>query len=169
MNPKEPLMKASSPLDRFHREEHPHLFREILRTQQVFVETFSRAAGMPAAPVALLRQIALGGEPEVGVGELARSLGVTPALITRQVKDLEEGGWLARRADPRDGRRSYLRLTPKGQKAFLILHERAHQIESAILNGIDTQAIETTCQVLAAVRTALETGRFAAIGPEGLE
>lgn len=161
-------MNPSAPLDRSHREEHPHLFREILRTQQVFVETFSRAAGMPAARVALLRQIALGGEPEVGVGELARSLGVTPALITRQVKDLEEGGWLARRADPRDGRRCYLRLTPKGQKAFLILHERVHQIESTILNGIDTKAIETTCQVLAAVRTALESGRFAAIGPEGL-
>ena len=53
---------------------------------------------------------------DVGTMELARQLGINPAGVTRQVQELEGEGLVRRRADPNDGRRTCIRLSPKGRK-----------------------------------------------------
>ena len=48
--------------------------------------------------------------------ELARSLRVTPATVTRGVRRLEQAGYVSREADPEDSRKVKLALTPKGRR-----------------------------------------------------
>jgi DNA-binding MarR family transcriptional regulator len=142
-----------------HRHEHegPHLFREIVRTHQAVMEAFSREVGMSGARLAVLRQVAVDGE--AGVADLARALGVTPAMVTRRVQELERDGLLVRRGDERDGRRTWVRLTRRGMATFERLHERAHAIEEALMEGVTAEDLAVAARVLVAVREKLGSRR----------
>jgi len=48
--------------------------------------------------------------------DLARLLGIEAPTLTRLVKQLEESGWISRRALPDDGRCKMVRLTTKARK-----------------------------------------------------
>ncbi|MGP4049870.1 MarR family winged helix-turn-helix transcriptional regulator [Streptomyces sp. 2A115] len=67
------------------------------------------------AAVALLRQIT-DSEP-LRPGELAVRLGVEASHVTRQVQQLEKGGYVTRVPDPDDRRAQRIQLTPAGQEA----------------------------------------------------
>jgi len=54
---------------------------------------------------------------EVSQSELAISLGVTPAVVTRQVDVLSGRGLVNQRQNPRSKREKILRLTTKGEAA----------------------------------------------------
>ncbi|MDQ0948882.1 DNA-binding MarR family transcriptional regulator [Streptomyces phaeochromogenes] len=68
------------------------------------------------AAVALLRQIA-DSEP-MRPGELAARLAVEASHVTRQVQQLEKGGYVTRVPDPDDRRAQRIQLTPVGQEAI---------------------------------------------------
>jgi DNA-binding MarR family transcriptional regulator len=87
---------------------------------------------------------------------IARQLGVNAAAVTRQVKAMEGEGLIERSADPRDGRRSYVKLTAEGLRVFLELHERAHAFEEALSAAVSAEDVATTVRVLGHVRAALE-------------
>ena len=137
----------------------PHLFQEIVRTHQVLIGAFSLEVGMPSARMGVLRQLDDSEDGSMGVVDLARSLGVTPAIVTRQVQELEAEGLLRRRGDSRDRRRSQLHLTARGRRAFARLHERAHGLQARVLDGLRDEEIATACRVLRSLRTAIETQR----------
>lgn len=138
-----------------HRGDEPHLFREVLRTSQVLMSGFARATGMPAARFVLLRLLA-GTEGDTGVSDLARRLGINPAAVTRQVQDLERDGVVRRLPDGRDGRRSRLRLTPKGKRLFLAIHARTHELEVELSAVLGAEELRAAAAVLAKLRTFLE-------------
>ena len=54
--------------------------------------------------------------PGLSAGDLARILHVHPSTLTGVLKRLIAQGLLARRNDPRDRRRTLLRLTPRGRR-----------------------------------------------------
>ena len=137
----------------------PHLFQEIVRTHQVLIGAFSLEVGMSAARMGVLRQLEHSEDDSMGVVDLARSLGVTPAIVTRQVQELEGEGLLRRRNDSRDRRRSQLHLTARGRHAFEQLHERAHELQERVLDGLSDEEIATACHVLSHLRMAIETRR----------
>jgi MarR family transcriptional regulator for hemolysin len=137
----------------------PHLFQEIVRTHQVLIGVFSLEVGMSSARMGVLRQLDDCEDGSMGVVDLARSLGVTPAIVTRQVQDLEAEGLLRRRNDSRDRRRSQLHLTARGRRAFARLHERAHGLQERVLDGLKDEEIAAACRVLRSLRTAIETQR----------
>ncbi len=56
---------------------------------------------------------------EASQRELASSLGVTPAVVTRQAEVLGVRGLVAQRANPRSKRENVLALTPKGEQAVV--------------------------------------------------
>jgi DNA-binding MarR family transcriptional regulator len=56
---------------------------------------------------------------EASQRELATSLGVTPAVVTRQAEVLGVRGLVAQRANPRSKRENVLALTPKGEQAVV--------------------------------------------------
>jgi len=150
-----PKSRKAGDLSAFTDHPGPHLFRDIVRTHQVLIGTFSREVGMSAARMGLLRQLADNGCGSLGAADLARALGVTPAIVTRQVQELEADGLLCRRNVPRDKRRSQLSLTSRGRRALAQLHERAHRLQTEVLNGLSDEQIATACHVLSTVRAAI--------------
>ena len=64
------------------------------------------------------------------VSELAVSMGLDASTASRHVRQLEDGGYLARTRDPGDRRASRVRLTPKGRSALT----RAMRARAAVLD-----------------------------------
>ena len=112
---------------------------------------FSRVIGMPASRLGLLRLLAVA-EADLGVMDLARQLGVNAAAVTRQVQELERERLVRRRADPKDGRRSYVSLSPKGQRLLKEIHDRSHELERSMSSVIGAEEMATAKTVLAKLR-----------------
>ena len=138
-----------------HRGDEPHLLREIVRTHQALMTGFSRGVGIPASRFTLMRLVATA-EKNVGVMDLARQLGVNPAAVTRQIQEMERDGLIRRRADPKDGRRSYVRLSAKGLRTFGDLHDRSHELERALSSVISRGDVDAAVKVLSKLRNFLE-------------
>jgi len=138
-----------------HRGDEPHLLREVFRTYQVLMSGFARQTGMPASRFALMRLLALS-ENDIGLVELARRLGINPAAATRQVQELEAEHLVKRRADAKDGRRSYVTLSPKGRRRFKEIHERTHEFERSLSSALGTEEMAEAAATLANLRTFLE-------------
>ena len=88
--------------------------------------------------------------------DLARSLGVNAAAVTRQVQDLERDRLLQRRSAPNDGRRTRLSLSPKGQRIFEEIHERSHVLERSLSSVITADEMATAVTVLSKLRAFVE-------------
>jgi DNA-binding MarR family transcriptional regulator len=87
-------------------------------------------AGVPlnfAAYSVLGRLVAADGP--VGLGELGRQAHMPPNALSRQVRVLEDAGYLVRRADPYDGRVSLVEASDRGRDA----HRRLRQANEAML------------------------------------
>lgn len=65
----------------------------------------------------------------VGLGELGRQAHMQPNALSRQVRLLEEAGYLVRRPDPDDGRMSVVEASQAGRDA----HRRLRQANEAML------------------------------------
>ena len=152
----------ASPTGKFERAHHtgsePHLLREVFRTYQVLMAGFLRATGMPASRFALMRLLALA-ESDPGVMDLSRQLGVNAAAVTRQVKELESEGLARRRADAKDGRRSYVSLSPKGRRLFEEIHERTHELERSLSSVLGAEEMRGAAEVLTKLRAFIESHR----------
>ena len=136
--------------------EETHLLREILWTQQALMTVFSRLVGIPASRLVILRLLAVSESGEMGILAMARRLGIDAAAVTRQIQEMEQQGLVKRRLDPRDRRRSHVSLSAKGKRTFLQLHQRAHDLENTLIEGLPNQDVQTAAHTLARIRTAIE-------------
>ncbi len=141
-----------------HRGDEPHLLREVFRTYQVLMSGFARETGMPASRFALMRLLAIS-EKDAGVTDLARHLGINPAAVTRQVQEMEREGLIRRHADSKDGRRSYVGLSPKGKRLFEEIHARTHELEQSLSSVLGAEEMRSAALVLAKLRTFVESRR----------
>jgi DNA-binding MarR family transcriptional regulator len=148
------VSKRLNPAELHHGNE-PHLLREIVRTHQTLMAAFSRHVGMPASQFAVIRTLATS-ERDLGTIELARQLGIDAAAVTRLVKEMDAEGLVQRRQDAKDGRRSYITLSPKGLRTFKGLHERSHMLEHSLLSWITTEEMAVTARVLSRLRDGLD-------------
>lgn len=140
-----------------HQGGEPHLLLEIMRTQRALMNAFSRRMRMPFSRMTLLRVLALAYPGEIGVLDIARRLNVNGAAVTRQIKEMEQLGLVARRSDRRDGRRQQLRLSAKGRRLFEQLHDMQHGFESSLMTGsLDPDEVRTAARVLFRLRSELE-------------
>jgi len=91
-----------------------------------------------------MRTIAAGAD---SASDLARRLSVSKQAAAKTIVVLHDRGWVAREADPRDGRRQRLHLTPlgldvlaTGEEVFEELRDRwARQIGPARLETLEGQ------------------------------
>jgi DNA-binding MarR family transcriptional regulator len=144
--------------ERHHRGDEPHLLREVLRTYQVLMSGFARETGMPASRFGLMRLLAIL-EQDAGITDLARQLGINAAAVTRQIQDMEREGLIRRRADRRDGRRSYITLSPRGRRLFEEIHARTHELERSLSSALDPAEMRRAAMVLAKLRTFVASRR----------
>jgi DNA-binding MarR family transcriptional regulator len=140
---------------------HPgeHLLAELLHAHLALVNLCSREVGITPARLKLLHEFLHAGQDGIGLTDLALRLGVTPALITRQVKELEREGWVERRSDSRDGRRSFVHLSGKGRDEVLRFHERAHRFEAALTEDMTPDDVAVAIRVLSDLTGKLESWR----------
>jgi DNA-binding MarR family transcriptional regulator len=141
-----------------HQGDEPHLLREIVRAHQVLMGGFSREVGMPASRFALMRVMAHA-EADLGVMDLARQLEINAAAVTRQVKEMEDDHLVRRYPDPKDGRRNYVRLSPKGLRLFKKIHDRSHELELSLSAVISADEMAVATKVLVKLRTFIESLR----------
>ena len=104
-------------------------FRYLLMRFAAFSEQAAHAAGLaPRQHQALLAIKGYPGGAEVTIGDLAERLGIRHHSTVGLVDRLVSGGYLLRRSDLRDGRRTLLSLTAAGEQALAGL-SAAHQRE----------------------------------------
>ena len=80
----------------------------------------SDAPDLSARQLVILTSVYLHDGPHT-VRSLARTLGVTKAVVTRALDTLQGYGYLARAADPRDGRSVVVNRTPAGSQYLFAL------------------------------------------------
>ena len=94
-------------------------FRYLLMRFAAFSEQAARAAGLaPRQHQALLAIKGYPGGGKATIGELAARLGIRHHSTVGLVDRLVRRGYLVRRADPRDRRRTFLSLTAAGERAL---------------------------------------------------
>jgi DNA-binding MarR family transcriptional regulator len=76
--------------------------------------------------------------------------------VSRLIASLQQLGFVSRVSDDRDARRKPVVLTEEGQRLMTAFHAKAHERESALTAALDPQSIETTMQVLHALRDAFD-------------
>ena len=104
-------------------------FRYLLMRFAAFSEAAAHAAGLaPRQHQALLAIKGYPGGGEATIGELAERLGIRHHSTVGLVDRLVRRGYLVRRADRRDRRRTFLSLTPSGEQALAGL-SAAHRRE----------------------------------------
>ncbi|GII80152.1 MarR family transcriptional regulator [Sphaerisporangium rufum] len=113
--------------------------------------------GCPRSGVTLLA--ALDRRGDLRVGELAEILDVDQSVISRHVTELVVRGWVERMPNPRDGRSSYLRLTPQGRQVMRESTDRLGARLAAMLDDWTDEEIATLGRLLARLRTSFDAGR----------
>ena len=115
-------------------------FRRLIARFLAFSEAAAREAGLsPRQHQALL---AIKGHPRgagVTVGDLAERLAVRHHSAVGLADRLAAGGYLARRADPEDGRRMLLSLTARGERTLAglsAIHREELRRISALLKPV---------------------------------
>ena len=104
-------------------------FRYLLMRFAAFSEQAAHAAGLaPRQHQALLAIKGFPGGGEATIGELAERLGIRHHSTVGLVDRLVSRGYLVRRADRRDRRRTFLSLTASGEQALAGL-SAAHRRE----------------------------------------
>lgn len=78
-------------------------------------------------------EISRGDAATSSASALADFLGLDRGYLSRLIKGLEERGFLARSADPKDARRSILTLTPKGESEAATINERSRREVAALV------------------------------------
>jgi len=133
------------------------LLGELVHLHLGLFQLFAQEVGYSMARLKLVHELLHEGQPGVGISELAFRLGVTPALVTRQVQELEAEGWVRRRKAPRDGRRSLVLLSAQGRREGVRLHAGVHDFEALLLDGLGREDLATAERVLSTVRARVES------------
>jgi DNA-binding MarR family transcriptional regulator len=101
--------------------------------------------------------------PGMSAGHLATLLHVHPGTLTGILKRLERQGFLRRRPDPRDGRRSLVGLTEKGRLFDLEADGAIEEAIQRVLQSTPPEKMQAAREVLESVVTSLSSGIPAAI------
>jgi len=88
---------------------------------------------------------------ELGVdtpGDLARDLGLNPAVISRTLTKLTHAGMIQRHIDGEDSRRSRITLTPKGTQTTTAIAARVRPGLAERLNGLPAKEVDRLLDTL---------------------
>jgi MarR family transcriptional regulator, transcriptional regulator for hemolysin len=85
--------------------------------------------------------------------ELAHMLGIEAPTVTRLIKQLEEAGWVKRRALPSDARCKIVHATPKAHKVIIQIDTAVAELRAETVGRLsESQAAEGLAAVLALQR-----------------
>jgi DNA-binding MarR family transcriptional regulator len=88
---------------------------------------------------------------------LAKLLGVDLSVVSRQVKFLEEVGFVARQPDPQDARAALVSATESGQSALELSRAKRTEVLDEVLNGWPREDQDELVRLLGRFTSELET------------
>ena len=129
-------------------------------------------AGLSLSRPAIAILSALHKAGPVRLSSLARLADLEAPLISREIRDLAEGGYVWRRADPTDGRAGIVELTAQGEVAYQAYRGATDEIIAqtfAEWNGNDLRSLRDQLERVADdfARPPAPAGRGAAGRPNG--
>ena len=113
-------------------------------------------SALPLTHARVLYEVARRDEPTASL--LGRELGLNAGYLSRVLARLEKGGLVDRRPSTSDGRRSLLRLTPRGERTFARLDARSREEVGGMLRGLSTADRQRLVEALATTRALLGGG-----------
>ncbi len=122
--------------------------------EEMVVALFTLAGGLErarrsspgAAALSLLQVIA--GHGQIRPSQIAEALQVHPSLITRQVRDLEAGGYVEVTANPGDHRSCLIGLTPAGADHMIRLQQAGLERFAKFVADWDPAEVRTLTSLL---------------------
>ena len=90
--------------------------------------------------------------------EVAKRMKVERASLTIMLTTVEKAGLILREADPQDGRKHLIRLTPKGRALEGVLVPIGMAVNGVALSGLSAQEVATLRALLQRVTDNLEDG-----------
>jgi MarR family transcriptional regulator for hemolysin len=126
---------------------------DVARLLKTFADQRARFYGMTRAQWAVLVRLDL--SEGLKQSELAELLDLQPITLTRLLDRLAHNGLIERRADPNDRRANRLFLTPAARPLLERLAELGTDMMGAVLEGLDTKAIERMLRDLNVMRENL--------------
>jgi DNA-binding MarR family transcriptional regulator/GNAT superfamily N-acetyltransferase len=94
--------------------------------------------------------------PDATASDLARGLGLDPGYVSRVLRGLRRRGLLQTRRSPLDARRTLLRLSAAGRKAFIQIDRVSGKEVARLLQPLTADDQERVARSLDAVREILE-------------
>lgn len=94
-------------------------------------------------------------EDGLTVGEIAERIGIETPTVVRTVQRMEAGGLVAKRRDPRDGRRSRIQLTATGRNVAPDVQAALRGVERRATRGLSADEREQLLALLSRVRANL--------------
>jgi DNA-binding MarR family transcriptional regulator len=89
---------------------------------------------------------------QIGLADL---LDIEPITLCRTIDRMEDGGWVERRADPKDRRARLLFLTERARPFIAEMRALAEEIYAEALEGLPADTRQTLSEILTAMRTNL--------------
>ncbi len=80
-----------------------------------WIQTRMGSDDQPTLSMRQLSALNFIGEPDATLGDIARNLNVTPAVVTGLIDRLERRGYVRRVSSQHDRRRVHIELTPEGE------------------------------------------------------
>lgn len=87
---------------------------------------------------------------------LAKALGVDLSVVSRQVKSLEEVGFVERQTDPVDGRAALVSATSSGQHALEVSRAKRTEVLNEVLSGWSERDRDEMVRLLSRFNAELE-------------
>ena len=127
----------------------------LTRAYHELSSALEREAGVSHARLQLLAALRAG--PELSQAELQQRLDVDGAAITRQVKQLEREGFVARRSAPRDQRFTLVTLTTEGKKLAHRVVRQREAFEQKLARAAGAKDAATALRAIERMRSAFRT------------
>ncbi|BDB28128.1 MarR family transcriptional regulator [Cupriavidus sp. TA19] len=129
------------------------VLQQFGRTYRAYAGAFEQCIGLPLARWRILHALHLQ-EDAIAQRALADRVGMDPGALTRQLKAMQELGWVERTTSERDNRVTHVTLSHAGQQ----LVARLMPLRSAFLQDVLTEVSASTMQDLSRGLAQLETG-----------
>ena len=132
--------------DGVKREEPYVLINDIAKLFGLYVARATERAGLAYGYRKLLMCLAHGEEmPQL---QLIQQANLTPATVSSSMAKLEAAGIVARRFDPADKRKYFVRLTEKGREHCELIHNRSEELGRIMLEGVSEEEKDMLGRVL---------------------
>jgi DNA-binding MarR family transcriptional regulator len=131
--------------------------------QSMVAALFSMNAGLErarrqrrgASTLSLLQVIA--GQGSIRPSEIADVQGVSPSLVTRQVRELEDAGFARVTADPADRRSCLVTLEPSGADELRRLEEFGLKRFALFVKDWESRDVQTLAELLWKLQASMAT------------